>query len=211
MGCAPEGRRCKHQKVVSDGQDPRCTRWTAKLPGGRFDEYCRNHSKDPDTAAKAAADNAKARQASSDKAKQEKPKKVTLKDLFAGDLKQQDDVEKARLAVLSAVEDGKLNHQAAAVILSGLKDISSHIERYGAITGAEGGHSYMRLVPGMDIVEYEDPVDAVLSPEDVDKIDAGIIEDTKHGRQVPADFADCIFRYLGRKARRRDKSRYDKS
>ncbi len=211
LGCAPPDRQCAFHKLASTAPDQRCNRYTRRIEHNVFDKFCDMHADDLETrkrmtlvrAAGAAAVN-KARAA-------EKHKPDTLQTILGGRLATQDEVQTARLAVLAAVEVGALAAPSAQVILGGLKDVSVHIEKHGATSGLEGGHSYMRLLPGMDLVEYEDPLDAVLSAEDVDRIDAGIQADTAAERAVPADFADCIERYLGRKARRREKSRFDRS
>lgn len=214
LGCPPDAKRCLHVNALSEAPDKRCKRWRRKIEGGLLDDYCQAHSRDPkaieqmqqivEMGGKAAAAAAAA--------KEPKPQK-TLFQVFTKVFKTQDEVEDARHQLTAAMFDAdaarRIHPSLVAAGLAALKAMSEHIERYGAVTGAEGGHSYMRLIPGMDIVEYEDPQDAALTGPDLDKITAGIEQDRRNGIAPPPDIADCIQRYCGRKVRRRDKGRYD--
>lgn len=215
IGCPPDEKRCLHVNALSEAEDKRCRRWRRKIEGGLLDDYCQAHSRDPKAVERmqqiismggkaAAAANA---------ARTPAPPK-TLEQVFRQVYKTQDEVEEARhilaAAMFAARETDRITPAQVSAGLAALKSMSEHIERYGAVTGSEGGHSYMRLIPGVDIVEYQDPQDAVLTGPDLEKITAGIEQDRRNGIPPPSDIADCIKRYCGREARRRDKSRYDK-
>ena len=132
----------------------------------------------------------------------------TLTELLDVQAKTQDDIALKRSALQKALVGGQISAGNATTLARIIQEESEHIERYGAVTGSEGGHSYMRLMPGMDIVEYQDPREATIDDEDVDKIDAGIARDIRAGIKPPTDMADIIKKYCGREVRRREKTRY---
>lgn len=209
----PEERQCRHLDAVDAGPARRCEHWTRKIGEGVFDDYCQAHSPDDD-ASKRRHDRsaAGARASAAARAKPEAGAPRSLYELFAKPFTSQDEVSNARSTMISAMFDPDARRRVSpaqvAAGLAGLKAMSEHIERYGATKGAEGGHSYMRLIPGVDICEYEDPADAALTGPDMDRIMAGIEQDKRNGLSPPSDIADAIERYCGRKVRRREPSRH---
>lgn len=207
VAVVPPERQCPFVLNLADDSTKVCGGWTWQTPEGPLDQCCFNHSTHPTAIAQ--------RQANTDAAAKKaaiahtRPRLRTLDELMDVQAKTQDDISAKRTAIQKALAAHKISPSEASTLLRAIAEESEHIERYGAIQGAEGGQSYMRLMPGMNITEYEDPRDAVLDEEDVDKIDAGMAKDVAKGITPPTDMADIIAKYCGRKVRKREKSRYD--
>jgi hypothetical protein len=200
------GRKCQHAVNAKNEPLSICGEWTAKLPDGGYDQFCFQHSLHPEIAAKRAAKMDAMTNASAQVHKLRPPN--TLTELLDVQAKTQDDIALKRTALQKTLLGGQITAANAATLARMIQEESEHIERYGAVSGAEGGRSYMRLLPGIDIVEYVDPREACIDDEDVEKIDAGIAKDIRAGIKPPGDMADIIMKYCGREVRRREKSRY---
>jgi hypothetical protein len=200
----PLDRMCHKEITTSDDEVRRCSNWTVEVEDGVYDAYCVAHSSDPrairarETSTKAGREALKAH---ADYTKDSK------KPVFNRGLKTQDDVAEARLSLMRKLEAGAIGVSHTVALLSALKDVSAHVERYGTHQGAEGGSGVLRLLPGMTLVEQDIELDYVMTKEELDQLEEKLAADDRAGVPTPGDFSEVMERYLGLKVRQRDRSR----
>ncbi len=200
----PEDRLCQKMLYVNTGREKRCSGWTIEIEDGAYDDYCVTHSKHP------RAQSARKRSHEKGRAGLETRNDYNAaakRPIFNGEMKSQDDVAAARIALLRKLEVGGIGAANANAMLGALKDVSQHIERYGTHQGAEGGAGVLRLLPGSTLVEMQTELDTVLTKEDLEKIEEGLAKDEKAGVPTPTEFDEIILKYLGIQTRKRDKTR----
>lgn len=202
---APDERRCNKTLYVNTPRERRCSRWTVSIDDGAYDDFCVVHSKDP--RAKEAMKRAQEKGKEGLESRNEY-NSVSKKPIFNGEIKTQDDVAAARLLLMRKLEVGGIAAAPANTLGVLLKDASAHIERFGTHQGAEGGAGVLRLLPGTKLVEMDTELDYVMTRDDLEKIEAGLAKDEKAGIPTPTEFDEIILKYLGKRTRGRDRSRY---
>lgn len=214
LQCAPDPVRCNFVGPVSGGQEARCTRYTLKYAGGARGAYCRNHKKLETTVRdpREAIDEQTQRWMEVAK-KLSRDQLVTLlpdldqvvlrrayKAIFdpKNPPKTQDEILAALIKAAERLDAGTFEPQEVTAMGKILNQISDHIEMFGGEEGSEGGARVLRLLPGMTLVEWQDPGQMPLRMEELKLIDLGERFDLEHGVMPPDSFEGCVVKYLGR-------------
>jgi len=180
---------------VRGGAARRCTRWTRPLGAGRYDRVCRAHTDDPAIAGQrqhALAQGTTAAHAP------KSPRSDEVLDLFSEPMRTLADVQTQRVLFIKLFAEGNFSNAEGLLILRGLREQSIHIEKFGQARVVEGGHSYVRIMPGDEAATEVVRNSVFLSGSMLDAIGAGIDRDEQAGLEVPEDTRELIRRYCGR-------------
>jgi hypothetical protein len=200
----PEDRMCKAVIDSNNGSSRVCGQWTFTIEEGRFDAYCLNHSQDPRAV---RACEIRAAKGSQHMSALNEYNSSSKKPIFNRECKTQDDVAEARMILLRKLETGEMKPAHFNAAIGGLDRVSSHIERYGAHQGSEGGAGVLRLLPGTTLIQKETEVDTIITKAQLLELEERMAADEREGEPVPEDFTDVMEKYLGVKVRKRDRSR----
>lgn len=203
---APDEIRCQAVVHVSGEEPRRCTRYTVKIDDDHRDVFCSGHSN-----TERATQIRQRLVEGGQRANEARAAAAELDPLFVTPIDTQDDVARERLNILRwlvAAKEKRLTQGQAVAALQGLKDVSLHIERYGSHQGVEGGHSILRILPGVRIVEANFDFDRVFTKDELEAIMDGMEQDAKDGIPPAVTVEEQAKRYLGRVVRPVEHSRY---
>jgi len=178
-----------------EGPPTRCTRYTVKRKEGGRGAYCLGHDDTPasraivmESAAKGGAANA----ANHGPEFAELERKVGSRPMLT-----QDDIAAERQRIMYQLAMKLIPAAAGNALLSALQQQSTHIEMFGGKQGVEGGSGYLRLLPGVRLVEQLDDKNRPLTSEEMKIIYERQAIDIKKGKKPPVGWAECILLYLG--------------
>jgi len=193
--CAPDAQRCNMLITQKDGQKARCTRYTVKTADGGRSRYCIGHDNTPSSQEKmeqAGRKGGKATQEPNDPRYAELSLPVGRRALLT-----QDDISAERQRIMYQLATGKIPASAGNALLAGLQQASTHIEQFGGKQGVEGGAGYLRLMPGVKLIEQLDDKNRPLTSEEMKLIYERQDMDVKKGKRPPKTWQECILLYLG--------------
>jgi len=193
--CAPEGMRCAMMVKRREGEPTRCTRYTVKRGDGTRAAYCVSHDDTPSSRAivkeSAAKGGAATAEIHSPEFK-ELERKVGSRPMLT-----QDDIAAERQRIMYQLAMKIIPAAAGNALLNALQQQSNHIEMFGGKQGVEGGAGYLRLLPGVKLIEQLDDRNRPLTSEEMKLIYERQAIDVKKGKKPPVGWADCILLYLG--------------
>jgi len=193
--CAPDGLRCQMMVTHQDGKKSRCTRYTVRKKEGGRAAYCISHDDSPESRAIVIAGAQKAAEmnaaAHSDETK-ELERKVGSRPMLT-----QDDISAERQRIMYQLAMKLIPAAAGNALLNALQQQSNHIELFGGKQGVEGGAGYLRLMPGVKLIEQLDERNRPLTSEEMKLIYERQALDVKKGRKPPISWPECILLYLG--------------
>ena len=195
LKCAPEGVRCQMMVTHKDGAKERCTRYTVKLKEGGRAAYCISHDDAPASRAIVIAGAQKAAEmnaaAHSDQFK-DLERRIGQRPMLT-----QDDIAAERQRIMYQLAMKIIPAASGNALLNALQQASNHIELFGGKQGVEGGAGYLRLLPGVRLVEQLDDKNRPLTSEEMKTIYELQAIDIKKGIKPPVGWAECILKYLG--------------